>query len=54
MNVPVSLKRKYSWGPIPQWELDALQPEVKKPGTEPKKIAKVKNGDVSSDRDQGA
>lgn len=34
-----ALKRKYSWGPIPQWELDKLkpaEPEKPKRGRKPK------------------
>lgn len=35
MNIPASLRRKYSWGPVPQWELDNLEaakPEPKRRG----------------------
>lgn len=48
-----NLKRKYSWGPIPQWELDALKPAK---ADEPKKTRKTakempSDGNSSADRD---
>lgn len=51
-----NLRRKYSFGPIPQWELDALAKEQQ---PEPKKKAKakaeaVKDGDGNGNLDAGA
>lgn len=52
------LKRKYSWGPIPQWELDNMEkPQASK--DEPKRGRKPKavetdNGDSTADSDQSA
>lgn len=52
MNIPEQLRRKYSYGTIPQWELDKLaestpvEAEKKKPGR-PRKVVEVEAGDES-------
>jgi hypothetical protein len=53
MNIPASLRRKYSWGPVPQWELDNLEaakPEPKRRGR-PSKQAEGDHGDSTADSD---
>lgn len=50
------LRRKYSFGPVPQWEVDALAKEQKtdtKKKTKPKAEV-VKDGDGNGNLDTGA
>ena len=50
------LRRKYSFGPVPQWEVDALAKEQKtdtKKKTKPKAEV-VKDGDGNRNLDTGA
>lgn len=59
-----ALKYKYSWGPIPQWELDRLEkptaveaPEATHVEPAPRRRGrpkKVTDGNGTADRDQGA
>lgn len=58
MTIPLSLRRKYSWGPIPQWEIDALSPALVTNAEPPKprrgRPPKVMNGNNDADRNKGA
>lgn len=48
MTTLSELKRKYSSGPIPQWELDAL--EGKAPDAEPRKRGRKSKPDVTEEQ----
>ena len=51
-----NLKRKYSWGQVPQWEIDALEAAnaPAKPGRKPARVKKEADGDGNGNLDAGA
>ncbi|HRY07253.1 MAG TPA: hypothetical protein P5114_09040 [Hyphomicrobiaceae bacterium] len=50
-----NLKRKYSWGQVPQWEIDALEAaNAPAKDKKPAKRAKSDDGDGNGNLDTGA